>query len=78
MRRSSSGGLGGRAAAALAACALLAAAPAPPRPADHVVLVSIDGLETEYYIRPADFGLDLPNLTALRDAGSWAEAVVGQ
>jgi predicted AlkP superfamily pyrophosphatase or phosphodiesterase len=78
MRRSSAGGLRGRAAAALAGCALLAAAPAPPRPADHVVLVSIDGLVPEYYLRPADFGLDLPNLAALRDAGSWAEAVVGQ
>lgn len=66
-------------AAVLAASALLAAAPAPgPRPADHVVLISIDGLLPEYYLRPQDFGLSLPNLLSLRDAGSFAETVVGQ
>ena len=48
---------------AIAAAGVLAAA-APPasRPADHVVLISIDGLVPEYYIRPQDFGLALPNL----------------
>ncbi|HVR70392.1 MAG TPA: ectonucleotide pyrophosphatase/phosphodiesterase [Vicinamibacteria bacterium] len=67
------------AAALLAASAAVAvAAPAAPRGADHVVLISIDGLLPEYYIRPQDFGLSLPNLQALREAGSWAEAVVGQ
>jgi predicted AlkP superfamily pyrophosphatase or phosphodiesterase len=65
-------------AATLAALALVGAAPAAPRLADHVILVSIDGLIPEYYIRPQDFGLSLPNLQALRDAGSYAEAVVGQ
>jgi predicted AlkP superfamily pyrophosphatase or phosphodiesterase len=65
-------------AAALAAVALAGAASAAPPLADHVILVSIDGLIPEYYIRPQDFGLSLPNLQALRDAGSYAEAVVGQ
>jgi predicted AlkP superfamily pyrophosphatase or phosphodiesterase len=66
-------------AAVLAALALLAAAPAPGRrPADHVVLISIDGLLPEYYLRPQDFGLSLPNLLSLRDAGTFAETVVGQ
>lgn len=64
---------------AIAAAGLLvAAAPPTSRPADHVVLISIDGLVPEYYIRPQDFGLSLPSLVALRDAGSFAEAVVGQ
>ena len=65
-------------AVALFGVALVAAAPAGPRPADHVLLISIDGLVPEYYLRPQEHGLTLPNLVALRDAGSFAEAVVGQ
>ncbi len=48
------------------------------RPADHVVVISIDGLLPEYYVRPQAFGLDLPNIRSLLEAGSWAEGVVGQ
>lgn len=65
-------------AAVLIAGTLAGAAPPTPRPAGHVVLISIDGLVPEYYIRPRDFGLVLPSLQALRDAGSFAEAVIGQ
>ena len=65
-------------AVAFLGAALVAATPAAPRPADHVILISIDGLVPEYYLRPQDHGLHLPNLVALRDAGSYAEAVVGQ
>lgn len=73
--------------AALALGLLLASTPvASPEPAvsgaaplaDHVVLISIDGLVPEYVIRPQEFGLDLPNLQALRNRGSWAEGVIGQ
>ena len=45
---------------------------------EHVVVISIDGLLPEYYLRPGEFGLSLPNLESLRKAGSWAWAVVGQ
>jgi predicted AlkP superfamily pyrophosphatase or phosphodiesterase len=45
---------------------------------DHVVLITIDGLKPEYYTRPQEFNLRLPNLQGLRKAGSWAEAVIGQ
>jgi predicted AlkP superfamily pyrophosphatase or phosphodiesterase len=65
------------AAAAMAAVLLVAAAPGPPRrPADHVVLVSIDGLVPEAYLGP--HATAMPNLQKLRASGSWAEGVVGQ
>lgn len=52
------------------------AAPAPAaRPADHVVVISIDGFRPAMYLDPAREGLTLPHLTALRDAGSFAEGV---
>ena len=44
------------------------------RRADHVILVSIDGLVPEAYLRDSN----MPNMQALRAAGSWAEGVVGQ
>jgi arylsulfatase A-like enzyme len=66
------------AAAALVAVALAAAAPAPPpdRLADHVLVISIDGLVPEAYLRPDETAM--PNLQSLRAGGSWAEGVVGQ
>ena len=45
------------------------------RPADHVILISIDGFRPAMYRDPAGEGLHLPTLTALRDAGSFAEGV---
>ena len=45
------------------------------RLADHVILISIDGFRPAMYRDPAREGLNLPTLTALRDAGSFAEGV---
>jgi len=45
------------------------------RLADHVILISIDGFRPAMYRDAAREGLNLPNLTALRDAGSFAEGV---
>jgi predicted AlkP superfamily pyrophosphatase or phosphodiesterase len=47
----------------------------PARLADHVILISIDGFRPAMYRDAARDGLNLPNLTALRDAGSSAEGV---
>src|SRR5687768_1236779 len=44
----------------------------------HVIVVSIDGLGPDFYRRPEEMGVKLPNLTMLRDEGSWAWGVVGQ
>lgn len=45
------------------------------RPADHVVVISIDGFRPVWYRDPQREGARLPNLLALRDAGSYAEGV---
>ncbi len=47
------------------------------RAADHIVLVSIDGLMPQY-VRGDELGVHLPNLEALRHRGSSADGVVGQ
>ena len=47
-------------------------------PADHVVLISIDGLPPEYIRDPGAYGLELPAISRLRVAGSHADAVIGQ
>lgn len=54
-----------------AACAAHAA-PEGASAGTHVVLVSIDGLRPEVYRDPQALGLDVPNLVALRDAGTSA------
>jgi len=59
--------------------AVLAAAGAPAgqqRPADHVIVISIDGFRPAMYLDQAREGLTLPNLAALRDGGSAAEGVL--
>jgi predicted AlkP superfamily pyrophosphatase or phosphodiesterase len=56
--------------------ALLPAAQQPG--ARHVVLISIDGLRPDYYLPSPNRRTKTPALDALRDAGSWAEGVVGQ
>lgn len=66
--------------ALLAALCLLLIASAQPgaqgsRATDHVVLISIDGLDPTTYMDPARFGAELPTLRALRDSGSWAAGV---
>jgi arylsulfatase A-like enzyme len=65
-------------ATVLALAVLASPAAAAERSADHVVLISIDGLLSEYVVRPEDFGVRLPSLQALRDRGSFAEGVIGQ
>lgn len=52
-----------------------AVAPAP-RPADHVILISIDGFRPAVYLDPEREGVKVPNLMALKQAGSAAEGVV--
>jgi len=48
----------------------------PPRVTDHVVLISIDGFRPAVYLDPQGEGVLLPNLTALREAGSSGDGVV--
>jgi hypothetical protein len=48
----------------------------PARAADHVVLISIDGLRPAIYLEPDREGVRVPALQALRRAGSAAEGVV--
>jgi predicted AlkP superfamily pyrophosphatase or phosphodiesterase len=56
--------------------ALVCASGAPPeRP--HLVLISIDGLVPDYYVRPDRLGLRIPNLRRLCRDGASAEGVVG-
>ncbi len=52
------------------------ATPTTAPPADHVILISIDGFLPEYVDDRTT--VDLPNLHALRDWGSYAEGVIGQ
>jgi predicted AlkP superfamily pyrophosphatase or phosphodiesterase len=49
----------------------------PPRHARHVVIVSIDGLMPETYLKADEFGLKIPNLRRLMREGAWARGVVG-
>lgn len=46
------------------------------RPADHVVLITIDGFRPAVYRDAAGEGVNLPNLEALRRAGSAADGVM--
>lgn len=54
----------------------LAQAPGSPRPSDHVIVISIDGLRPAVYLDPAREGVRVPTLAALAGAGSAAEGVV--
>ncbi len=47
-----------------------------PRLADHVILISIDGFRPAVYLDPEREGVKIPNLMALKQAGSAAEGVV--
>jgi len=67
----------------LLAAASLAVAPPAARAAQdaaarvaHVVLISIDGLRPVVYRDPQALGLRVPNLVALRDAGTSAERMI--
>jgi arylsulfatase A-like enzyme len=63
------------AAIVLAAGALAAGQQAGARLADHVVLISIDGFRPAMYQPSSGEAFDVPNLAALRDAGSHADGV---
>lgn len=65
--------------AALAAGVLAARAQNPATAAaEHVVVISIDGLRPVYYLPGSGRRAAMPVLDRLRTSGSWAEAVVGQ
>jgi len=42
----------------------------------HVLVISIDGMSSNYYMNPPP-GLDIPNMRTFMDHGSFAEAVTG-
>ncbi len=43
----------------------------------HVVMISIDGLKPESYVRADELGLKVPNFRRLMREGAWADGVVG-
>ncbi|MEO5895272.1 MAG: alkaline phosphatase family protein [Vicinamibacterales bacterium] len=48
------------------------------RLAQHVILISIDGLRPDYYLPLPTRQAKMPALDALRARGSWADGVIGQ
>lgn len=52
------------------------AAPSPGRPADHVILITIDGFRPAVYRDAVGEGVTLPNLQSLREGGSAADGVM--
>lgn len=64
-----------------AACARPRASAPPPAapasPVEHVILVSVDGLMPEVYLRPDELGLAVPTLRALKAAGAHAPGLRG-
>ena len=51
------------------------AAAAPARSSDHVIVISIDGFRPAVYLDAAHEGVSVPNLQALRAAGSAADGM---
>jgi predicted AlkP superfamily pyrophosphatase or phosphodiesterase len=49
-----------------------------PSLAQHVIVISIDGLRPDYYLPLPTRQAKMPALDALRARGSWADGVVGQ
>jgi len=61
----------------LAVLGLLIASELPPRaPGRHVLVISVDGMGSSYYMQPPA-GLRIPNIRRLLAEGSFAEAVEG-
>ncbi|HRC84823.1 MAG TPA: ectonucleotide pyrophosphatase/phosphodiesterase [Thermoanaerobaculia bacterium] len=56
-------------------CAFAAPAPAVPQP--RVLMISIDGLKPDYYVRADELGLKVPALRRLMASGAYARGVVG-
>jgi predicted AlkP superfamily pyrophosphatase or phosphodiesterase len=51
--------------------------PLQPQEARYVILISVDGLVPDYYTNSAQLGLKVPNLTAMKLGGAYAEGVEG-
>lgn len=49
----------------------------PPAAQDHVIVVSVDGLMPETYLRPDELGLKVPTLRALKAAGAHSPGMRG-
>lgn len=60
----------------LGACARPGAT-TPPAADDHVIVVSVDGLMPEVYLRPDELGLKVPTLRALKAAGAHSPGMRG-
>ena len=43
----------------------------------HVILISIDGLQPDYYLHPDQYDLKIPNLLSLVQKGSYAQRMLG-
>lgn len=63
--------------AALAAVLLSATPPASAQEPRHVVMVSVDGLMADYYVKADALGLKIPTLRRLMQDGAWARGVIG-
>ncbi len=50
---------------------------AQPKTDAHVIMISIDGLVPDYYTRPAQLGLKVPNLVRMKLNGAYADGVEG-
>lgn len=48
----------------------------PARPADHVIVISIDGFHPATYLDAERHGYEMPTLAALSDAGSHADGAI--
>jgi len=69
-----------RSAALLLAIAVGCARPTattPPATSEHVIVVSVDGLMPEVYLRPDELGLAVPTLRALKAAGAHSPGLRG-
>ncbi len=49
----------------------------PLEPIEHVIIISVDGMMPETYLRPDAHGLKVPTLRELARAGAYSEGVLG-
>lgn len=61
----------------LGACARPGQTRSPAADEDHVIVVSVDGLMPEVYLRPDELGLKVPTLRALKAAGAHSPGMRG-
>jgi predicted AlkP superfamily pyrophosphatase or phosphodiesterase len=48
-----------------------------PRIDEHVIIISIDGMMPDYYMKPATMGLKIPALSSMRLGGAYAAGMYG-